>query len=592
MHHSDDCPHPQTIEEIDFEPRRKTDWLHPTELARSGVKTALAVLFGSYADRREMQAALSPVGDPEEEYDRHDFEEGALWFDYVADVGDGFDATYAIARLLASDVPIDGTETKRGAFLVLGGDQVYPTASRDEYHHRFLGPYRAALPYVEPPRIPKMYAIPGNHDWYDGLSSFLHIFCQRGRWVGGWQTRQRRSYFAIRLPGDWWIWAIDGQLESDFDQPQLRYFDAIADFMKSPEKQKIILVTAAPSWTQCPAEGSPATCRNHPDDFRTLGHFEKRIRERGFQLKLVLAGDLHHYMRYVSEAGAITRVTSGGGGAYAFGTARMPADLTVDGASHHRAAAFPDAKESEQIAANIWQLPWHNPRFGELLGVAYLLLAWLLQAGSRWTDIIEPSLLHVAQNRGGGEVFLAYLYAFAFNPLATALGVLIIMGFSRFTAASTQGHPKAAKALGVLHGIAHVALCCGLMTWIARAARVYGLEPGVWFDVILIALLFGLGWLGGSFLYALFLSFTSRTTGVHTNEVFSSIASEDYKHFLRFRLTADGVLTVFAIGLRKVPHDWKFRAPGPDDHGKPWFHSEAFGKGAYAPVLVDSFTLK
>jgi hypothetical protein len=28
-------------------------------------------------------------------------EDGEMWFDYVADLGDGFDATYAIAWLLA-----------------------------------------------------------------------------------------------------------------------------------------------------------------------------------------------------------------------------------------------------------------------------------------------------------------------------------------------------------------------------------------------------------------------------------------------------------------------------------------------------------
>jgi hypothetical protein len=132
------------------------------------------------------------------------------------------------------------------------------------------------------------------------------------------------------------------------------------------------------------------------------------------------------------------------------------------------------------------------------------------------------------------------------------------------------------------------------MAAIARILGTFTLQvAGVWFDLILAAALFVLGWALGSILYATFLWFMSRTTGVHTNEVFSSIASEDYKSFLRFRLGADGVMTVFAIGLRRVPHDWKFRPPGPDGHGKPWFHSASSEEQEdYAPRLVDRFELK
>ena len=36
---------------------------------------------------------------------------------------------------------------------------------------------------------PTVYAIPGNHDWYDGLTGFLRQFGQ-DRWLGGWRTHQ------------------------------------------------------------------------------------------------------------------------------------------------------------------------------------------------------------------------------------------------------------------------------------------------------------------------------------------------------------------------------------------------------------------
>ena len=125
-------------------------------------------------------------------------EEGALWLDYAADVGEGFDPTYTVAWLLGREtLELEpGLVTKRGRALVLGGDQVYPSANWEAYRDRFFGPYRSALPYVDERRqVPHLFAIPGNHDWYDGLTSFTRLFTQRS-WIGAWKTRQRRSYFA------------------------------------------------------------------------------------------------------------------------------------------------------------------------------------------------------------------------------------------------------------------------------------------------------------------------------------------------------------------------------------------------------------
>ena len=126
--------------------------------------------------------------------------------DYVADLGDGWDSTYAVASLLASpsltlslrDGSTGPVKTERGRLLVMGGDEVYPTASREGYQERTVGPYECALRETDPPH-PNLFAIPGNHDWYDGLVSFSRLFCQE-RWFGGWKTRQRRTYFAIQLP--------------------------------------------------------------------------------------------------------------------------------------------------------------------------------------------------------------------------------------------------------------------------------------------------------------------------------------------------------------------------------------------------------
>src|SRR5262245_44701053 len=92
---------PRSEAELGFERQTFVRWFHPVELLRAGVYALLGGLFGSFADKREMQAALnSPQRSRLQQYadpsPAHDF-----WFDYVADIGDGFNATYSIALLLA-----------------------------------------------------------------------------------------------------------------------------------------------------------------------------------------------------------------------------------------------------------------------------------------------------------------------------------------------------------------------------------------------------------------------------------------------------------------------------------------------------------
>ena len=66
--------------------------------------------------------------------------DGSFMFDYVADLGDGFDPTMAVAWQLtrpeldlpthpADEFPAPAGPLRRGSLLVFGGDQVYPWAS-------------------------------------------------------------------------------------------------------------------------------------------------------------------------------------------------------------------------------------------------------------------------------------------------------------------------------------------------------------------------------------------------------------------------------------------------------------------------------
>jgi hypothetical protein len=82
----------------------------------------------------------------------------------------------------------------------------------------------SSVAYAVPSIRRPVLAIPGNHDWYDGLVLFLAFFCKEKPWhLGEWRSYQRRSYFAIRITESWWLWATDIQLADDMDQPQAEF---------------------------------------------------------------------------------------------------------------------------------------------------------------------------------------------------------------------------------------------------------------------------------------------------------------------------------------------------------------------------------
>src|SRR5215475_4970216 len=92
---------------------KMVSWYDPRLLARIGVRTIISAVFGQYADQRLIQAVTDPAAEGEL-VKRYDFcsdasrpdtclptdADGALWLDYIADVGDGFESTYTMAYLL------------------------------------------------------------------------------------------------------------------------------------------------------------------------------------------------------------------------------------------------------------------------------------------------------------------------------------------------------------------------------------------------------------------------------------------------------------------------------------------------------------
>ncbi len=570
-----------------FRPRRPVSWLAPGQLATTGLQVALADRLGAYLDKRELQQLfdqppLEEVGGP------HGF-----WLDFLADTGDGFHATYAIAYLLGQrQLPVKGTAPlPRGQLLVMGGDQVYPIPSAEAYDDRLRGPFRAALPEVAPgePR-PTIYALPGNHDWYDGLTAFFRIFAGLATTVGGWQTKQQRSYFAIRLPQNWWLFALDAQQGAHIDDPQLEYFHTvIADQFE--EGDRIILCTPEPAWV----EGQFTD-----NEYSAVDYFMRKVIDatgqqqwlsekrpgsgatpRTMTVPLMLSGDWHHYARYESTDSVgdpRQLITSGAGGAYLYGTHRLPRTMTVPPPNmrppkstverkYRLKKRFPSGSRSFWLGLGApVRLPVRNPTFILLLGLLQCLLLFTRQR--------SPGGLDFGVIATGGIFFLMALFFAAgltthrhwgrililtvLHTLAQIrLGRLALPVYQHFPQVDLSfWHPHTARGRWLFH-VTSVTLDVGhdILRYVA-----YGIAAGIISAVVV----------------AIYLIVASLF-GLNFNELFSSQRIEGYKGFLRMHIAPDGSLTIFSIGLRRVRRigpsfiRWHWKADPNGAPTDPWF---------------------
>lgn len=533
--------------------KKMVGWFDPGQLVRTGIQVLVSNLLGARADYR----LLESLGPTSEIFDYSADEE--IWLDYVADLGDGWNGTYAIASLLARpglDLPgatgAAPLTTRRGAILVMGGDEVYPAASPQGYREGTLAAYQAAMRRSEAPN-PSLFAIPGNHDWYDGLVSFSRLFCQaaagRGRWFGGWKTRQSRSYFALQLPHRWWFWGVDTQLESDIDAYQLEYFCSVAKNLQKGDR--VIVATAEPHWIY----GNIYD----PDLHHNLAHLEKFvIRNAGGVAKLILAGDIHHYRRHRPEGEEGTQlITSGGGGAFLHSTLGPKVDeIVVPGPPTERytlAAQYPDQATSKRLLLRNFLFPVWNPFFGFVTGAAYLAIGWLLRGP-----------LAAATGVWWGRATLYYgLLGVLKSPGTLLLVLLTILAFVLFTETHSRWYRRIA---GTAHGLTHLTAILFLTASATRlVGRTLAIDPDSVTGLLITgACVFAGGYALGSLIMGVYLYISLRIFGRHANEAFSALRIPDYKNFLRLHIGRDGALTVFPIGVDRVPRKWT-SVPGASD---------------------------
>ncbi|HEX6418708.1 MAG TPA: metallophosphoesterase [Acidimicrobiales bacterium] len=601
---SGDVPPPRpagaALRHLPFEPQSATRWFNPGVLATSGLHAGLTSAFGAFLDKRELQSARP--AEPDLRYAGRD----EVWIDYVADTGDGFAATATVAQQVAKPaLEVEGAgRLTRGDILVFGGDEVYPVASPEGYENRLEGPWRAALPWTDPapdePAHPTVYAVPGNHDWYDGLTGFLRLFGQ-GRWIGGWRTRQTRSYFAVRLPHRWWLWGVDIQSDALIDEPQLEFFADLAQRQARPG-DRVVVATAVPAWTHLERD---------PDAYHNLAYLERAVlRRHGLDLKLTLAGDQHHYARYVHEAaspatgdggdevGPTHKITAGGGGAFLHPTHDLPERAVVgidpgdpgDVTEYRLAARYPPPGRSRALSLAALLLPLRNPAFMWVPGLTSLALLWTIQFGLRSLERPGRSLADAAATWGWADVAGGIFR----NSLSAAF--LLVLGAGLCALAEPPPWVRnrrlrlvARLLMAGVHLTAHVLV----VTTVALAALSWSSwAEGWWFAVVASVIALALGGVAGAAVVGAYLAAANALPGLraHANEAFAASRLTRYRNFLRMHIDATGALTVYALGIDRAVPRRRWRAvPRADHPGASWILPTG---DEPRPRLVDRLTIR
>jgi hypothetical protein len=537
------CPkRPSSDDELGFRRRPMVRWFDPHQLVDTAARVMGSGLWNSYADSREMQALVAA-----KVYDRSEGDE--IWLDYVADLGDGWNPTYTIARLLAQEeLTIPGADDlgplRRGRILVMGGDQVYPVPKRSEYENRLIGPYKAALPCAPDPG-PELFAIPGSHDWYDGLINFINIFC-RGRSIGGWATKQSRSCFAMKLPHRWWLWGVDLQFGDYLDEAQLGYFSSATKEMEPGDR--IILCMAK--------EVQSGRDSNEVSSDRDLGYLEREVIERaGGRVAVYLKSGRHHYARWEEDDGPRQLITAGGGGAFMHPTHDLAetndAYLREEPDRFRRAHVYPSARSSKKIRKWVFVLPAYNLPLAAVFGAIYVGLAFMLN-------------LHL--NERHRELGLHDLRrAWWGSPTAFVLLLLVIVTIAALVRLAHEASGEGRLLIGVIHS---AILYATLATVLVVASKLTsGIESDALSLTAFLCLVAVLGGVGGVLGIAAYL-WATNVFGYHGNEAYAPLHFANYKNFLRLHIDGDGLLTIYPVGIDKVVKKWRFDPDAPAS--APW----------------------
>ena len=270
--------------------------------------------------------------------DRADLERFS--FLLLADTGEGDQSQLVLVDKLLK-------EGRSTAFAIIGSDVVYPAGRSHHYLSKFYMPYR---------NYPKdIYAVPGNHDWFDVLTGFMIHFCDNQfhrkrrsertvdeaklkdmRAIRCNETYQPNMYFCVDT-ASLRIVCVDTGIRTHIDDEQLAWLRRVS----KTDKRKILIT------------GDPIYANGKYD--RRLSELDQVVKNYGYLA--VIGGDTHNYQQYrvrlrTAKPERVWHFVNGGGGAFLGRTDGIPEPAKMDLPDDVRMSDFdvyPDREASKKF---------------------------------------------------------------------------------------------------------------------------------------------------------------------------------------------------------------------------------------------------
>ena len=335
-----------------FRPRKPFSWLDPRPLLASrNDKLARVGLLGGDPTNDERRRWMAGLGIADPRIDRADLQR--VSFVLAGDTGEGDMSQYVTVPAL--ERLSDATD-----FMVIASDVIYPAGGTDTYAQNFYDVYDG---YRKP-----IYAVPGNHDWYDGLGGFMFHFCgtetaplaprpfplsRAGLRVLLWhrprpvsagtaaELRARRDARpAAGQPAPYWLLdtgplqlvGIDTGITGELDRDQAAWLRRVSAASAKPK----ILVTGKPLYVN--GRRRAGTIEGEPE-----ASVDAIVREPAHNYVAAIGGDVHNYQRYPVDVGGgrvVQYLVSGGGGAFMHATHVIPR-VALDGVREEDFRCYP-----------------------------------------------------------------------------------------------------------------------------------------------------------------------------------------------------------------------------------------------------------
>jgi len=358
------CRRPGSYKQLLTKRNLPFSWLNPVPLLQSrNDLLARERWFGQDPTNERRRDWLGdPPHEPDLVIDHSDSDE--ISFIVMGDTGEGDASQYAVVPALLNA----GAGT---AFLVICSDVVYPAGGINDYLEKFFRPYQA---YPAP-----IYALPGNHDWYDDLTGLMFHFCgvesaparerasafsrawlrdllwrkpqrakpkalaemRRLRSAPGKQPPQPGPYFAIDA-GALRLVAIDTGITNSLDRDQGEWLRRV-----SADRRPKVLLTGKPIYV----DGE-----HHAGDIEGSGSVDEIVTDRQNNYIAAIGGDIHNYQRYpvtLPDGRMLQYLVSGGGGAFMHSTHQIPR-VSLEGVTEEEFRCYPLRGDSLSIYSKLY----------------------------------------------------------------------------------------------------------------------------------------------------------------------------------------------------------------------------------------------